>query len=408
MKRSLVLTAVVSAALIAPAAASAQDPRVVGGADTTIDEWPWQVAIADPPATGGDGYDRQFCGGSLIAPTVALTAAHCTFDDGAGDFAAPGDFSVITGTTTLSDAAPPHEIPAIDVIYPVDSGGGTPAPESQLGAGHGTFLYDPDTTVWDFAILELAHPAPPPAQPIQLATASDWAAGDDVWVTGWGDTTPQAQQYPDDLQEAEVQITADADCEGAYSPLITIDPTTMVCAAAPGKDTCAGDSGGPMVKDLGGGTWRLIGDTSFGIGCANPLYPGVYGRVGDEPMRGAAVSGVAYANANAPHPGAPPSGGSGGGGAGGTAADRDPPDTTISDHPRKRTRKRGASFKFTADEPASFQCSLDGARFEVCTSPFSDRVPRGRHRFVVRAIDAANNIDLDGAAFEWKVRRKRH
>ena len=43
-------------------------------------------------------------------------------------------------------------------------------------------------------------------------------------------------------------------------------------------DTCSGDSGGPLIATLGG-TSKLVGITSFGVGCAEAIYPGVYTRV---------------------------------------------------------------------------------------------------------------------------------
>jgi hypothetical protein len=52
-----------------------------------------------------------------------------------------------------------------------------------------------------------------------------------------------------------------------------------------------------------------------------------------------------------------------------------------------------ASFSFSADEPASFQCNLDDRGFEPCSAPASYAgLPEGGHAFAVRATDAAGNV----------------
>ena len=45
--------------------------RIVGGTETTIASWPWQTAIAFRPSVAArhTGFERQFCGGSLVTPT---------------------------------------------------------------------------------------------------------------------------------------------------------------------------------------------------------------------------------------------------------------------------------------------------------------------------------------------------
>ena len=48
---------------------------------------------------------------------------------------------------------------------------------------------------------------------------------------------------------------------------------------AGGKDSCQGDSGGPLAVQAADASWRLVGTVSFGLGCAEPGYPGIYQRL---------------------------------------------------------------------------------------------------------------------------------
>ena len=81
---------------------------------------------------------------------------------------------------------------------------------------------------------------------------------------------------PDHLQQVDVSIVSQASCQSSY-PGETIS-SGMLCAGSPGRDSCQGDSGGPAVVD-GGEEPVQAGVVSWGYGCANPRYPGVYARV---------------------------------------------------------------------------------------------------------------------------------
>jgi len=85
------------------------------------------------------------------------------------------------------------------------------------------------------------------------------------------------------------------------------------------------------------------------------------------------------------------------------APDTTAPGTAISSHPKKRVTKRRVTFGFTSDEASvTFQCKLDGKAWRSCTSPTRYRVTRGLHRFQVRAIDAAHNVDATPATFRFR------
>ncbi|CAG0906751.1 unnamed protein product, partial [Cyprideis torosa] len=50
-----------------------------------------------------------------------------------------------------------------------------------------------------------------------------------------------------------------------------------LCAAAKGKDACQGDSGGPLL--LAADPSIVVGITSYGYGCAEERFPGIYAEV---------------------------------------------------------------------------------------------------------------------------------
>ena len=80
------------------------------------------------------------------------------------------------------------------------------------------------------------------------------------------------------------------------------------------------------------------------------------------------------------------------------------PNTTITSGPSGSVTDTSATFSFSATEPATFQCRLDGAAFAPCTSPTSyTNLTRTAHTFQVVAVDGSLNVDASPAARSWTV-----
>ena len=70
------------------------------------------------------------------------------------------------------------------------------------------------------------------------------------------------------------------------------------------------------------------------------------------------------------------------------------------------TSAQKVSVSFDADEPATFECSLDGAAPSACTSPLEIQDPdEGAHQVTVRATDTAGNRDPNVASHAFTIDR---
>jgi secreted trypsin-like serine protease len=259
-KRALLACAAaagMSLAAMLPAAAPAVQPRIIGGEEAPAGAYPFMVALV--MADAADAADGQFCGGQLISDRLVLTAAHC-------------------GLAIASSRE-------VDVIAGIDDLGQNDGERMHVTGISIHPGYNPLTNDNDVAVLRLES-STTRGRPIDVAGSADaslFEPGDPVRAIGWGvGYDPQSDRYykPNQLFQVNVRIVSDADCTQAYGGQFIA--SSMLCAASPAKDTCYGDSGGPlMAQSEQPSRWVLVGVTSWGEGCAQEGFPGVYARMAD-------------------------------------------------------------------------------------------------------------------------------
>ena len=111
-------------------------------------------------------------------------------------------------------------------------------------------------------------------------SGDDFPPGTMCHLAGWGDLESGGDD-PEQMMHVQVPIVSNEDCTANNSYEASKITSDMLCAGYKegGKDTCQGDSGGPLMCQAGS-KWYIVGITSWGYGCAEPDYYGVYARVG--------------------------------------------------------------------------------------------------------------------------------
>lgn len=215
------------------------------GNDAPFSSYRFMVSLrlADMP-------DSHRCGGTLIAPDIVLTAAHCV------GRVLEGGLVAVVGADVPEWASAPR-IPTL----------GHRIPE--------TFDLRSDNR-HDIAIVRLAVPQASPG--IRLA-AGEPRVGDRVVTAGWGCTNapPVCEVRAVNLQVSGQFVLADASCgRDVFWTRPTYYARTNICTKGIRFRSTInrGDSGGPLLVRDRRGAFRQVGVTALGSDSRTKLYAG--------------------------------------------------------------------------------------------------------------------------------------
>ncbi|XP_053613895.1 CLIP domain-containing serine protease HP8-like isoform X2 [Plodia interpunctella] len=252
-----------------------ENDRILGGKRTSLFEMPWMVLIAYDSARGR----KLSCGATLISEWYVLTAAHCV--------TLLGDRLTLRGVVLGEHDVrqDPDCERTVNITSCAPSVLNVDIDEVQAHTG-----YTRQTLHDDIALIRLAEPANfslDSMKPICLPTTPELQKQDLVGhlgvVAGWG-ATEDGLQSPI-LLSVELPVISNKDCMAAYNGTIRLYDGQLCAGGVPDKDSCGGDSGGPLMYygSVGGVGNRMVqrGIVSYGSKrCGIGGFPGVYTRVG--------------------------------------------------------------------------------------------------------------------------------
>merc|ERR1711936_392825 len=215
-------------------------------------EWPHMCAVLVEEQVAGESSKVNLfqCGGSLVAPGIVLTAAHCV----AKLRQQPGTLKVRCGEWDTRRVSEPRahqdrRIRTLD-IHPEFN-------ERNL-ANDWALLYTEEDFELEEHIDTVCLPQPDDIFDYQTCHA-----------TGWGkDQFGAAGQCQETLRSTRLGRRFKLD-------------DSFLCAGGAGQDTCKGDGGSPLVcpNPKQAGTYVQAGLVAWGVGCGEKSVPGVYASV---------------------------------------------------------------------------------------------------------------------------------
>uniref|UniRef100_A0A672LYH9 Neurotrypsin n=1 Tax=Sinocyclocheilus grahami TaxID=75366 RepID=A0A672LYH9_SINGR len=243
------------------AGAERRSKRIVGGYKSLRGDWPWQASLWLRSQSKGN---QPLCGATLINSCWLLTAAHCfkQFGSDASWYVVKlGDYNT-REQDDFERVLSPERI-EVHKKYRTESWEHDVALIRLKGAEGKCVSFNPHTNA-------ACLPAP----------GSKWGKRPaSCVITGWGMTG----NIGFTLLQAWVPLLPSWQCKKRYGERFTSHD--MLCAGSMTSDlrkhadSCQGDSGGPLVCQGEAGRWVLTGVISWGHGCGDPSYPGVYSRV---------------------------------------------------------------------------------------------------------------------------------